>query len=71
MRAQDRVESTWVPISYGSFTIKPMRRLERPYTKMCRQKISTLFDRVFQNNVNKRKNNEKKGVEKKVITFWG
>ena len=53
MMAQDRSESTRVTISYGSFinqflpdTIKSMRQFERGYTKMCRQKMSILFNEI-------------------------
>ena len=45
MMVQVQAESTWVPISYGSFInqfppdiIKSMRQLERTYTKICKQR---------------------------------
>ena len=53
MMAQDRVESTRLTISYGSFinqfpldTIKSIRQLERTFTKICRQNISILFNEI-------------------------
>ena len=54
MRAQDRAESTRVPISYENSinqfpldTIKSMWQLERTYTKMCRQKMSIFFNEIY------------------------
>ena len=53
MMAQDRAESIREPINYGSFInqfppdiIKSMRRHERIYTKMCRQRVSILFNEI-------------------------
>ena len=51
--AQDRTESSRVTISYGSFIIqfqpdiiKSILKLERTYTKMCKQKMSILFNGI-------------------------
>ena len=53
MIAQDRAESIWELINYVSFinqfpldTKKSMRRLKRIYTKMCRQGMSILFNKI-------------------------
>ena len=54
MIAQDHSESTREPIIYRRFinqfpldTIKWMQRLERMNTKMCRQRISILFNQIY------------------------
>ena len=54
MMAEDRPESTTIPVCYGSFlnqflpdAIKSMRQLEKTYTKICRQKMSTLFNEII------------------------
>ena len=53
MMAQDQAESSWIPTCYESFinqfpadTVKSMRQLERTYTKMCKQKMSVLFNEI-------------------------
>ena len=56
MMAQDRAESTKVTICYRCFiyqfptdTIKSFWLLERTYTKICRQSMSTLFNQISTN----------------------
>ena len=56
MMTQDQAESTCLIISYGSFinqflpdTIKSIWQLERTYTNICRQNMSTLFKEKYMN----------------------
>ena len=56
MMVQDRAESTWLTISYGSFisqftpnTIKSIRQLETKYIRICRQNRSILFNEICAN----------------------
>ena len=51
--AKECAESARVPISYGSFInqfppyiIQSMQQMRRTYTKMCRQKMSLLFNEI-------------------------
>ena len=53
MMARDRPESTWEPINYGRFitrfppdTINWMRGLDRIITKVCKQRMSILFNQI-------------------------
>ena len=50
---QDRVENTWEPIDYGKLInqfppdiIKSIQKLEKINTKICRQKMSLLFNQI-------------------------
>ena len=50
--AQEKTESLWEPINYGKLIIRPdimtfIRRLERIKTKICRQKVSVLFNKLY------------------------
>ena len=52
--AQNRAERTKEPVNSGSFinqflpdTIKSITQLQRIYTKMCRQRMSILFNEIY------------------------
>ena len=77
--AQDQTKSTRVPISYRSFinqflpdTIKSIQQLERTYTKMCRQKMSILFNEkyIYKKEIDTRASQKFYNILVKWGTIW-